>query len=223
MIYFYFLESAILVFTFALLVLCIRRCARDVPKGRLVSPDVAGKHLVLIYLIRGTGACITAVTALFALYLSIRCVIDAFRGEMGTAGWPGILFAVTVIVSVMGLISYVGYGMWLRVDESVLANFAFVFAFLLAVVWYHLLPTNLPRVIIDYFGNNPFFVPFRGSNPNPSYRAALSYLAFFLFYKLIRAYLFQVFDFKPQARANSLPTDDPSIPEFPQKSPLVEL
>jgi len=178
---------AALAITLAILFLHMRGQNRSVKPVVVVSSDAAQSHRALIYLIRGTGASVAGVMALAAIYFSILCVIGAVQGGMGALGWPGVFIAIAIITGVLGLISYVGYGMWLRVDTISVANFAFVFAMLLAVGWYHLLPANLPKAVIEYFWDNPFFYPFREPNPNPSYRALLSYFAFFLFYKLIKA------------------------------------
>ena len=105
--------------------------------------------------------------------------------------------------------------MWLRVDTTSVANFAFVLAMLLALGWYHLLPANLPKAVIDYFGDNPFFAPFREANPNPSYRAALSYLAFFGFYKLIKAFVVEKLRLDAVPRAKEPPFSGSSDPFLP--------
>jgi hypothetical protein len=190
MLYPLFLILALLIFALVMVVVSMRGRGRNL-RPVVVSPDAARNHRALIYLIRGTGVLVASAAALAAIYFSLHCFLDALRGEMGTLGWPGVFIAIGIIAGVLGVISHAGYGMWLWVDTTSVANFAFVFAMLLAVGWYHLLPANLPKAVIDYFGDNPFFAPFRESNPNPSYKAALSYLAFFVFYKLIKAFVVQ--------------------------------
>jgi hypothetical protein len=149
---------------------------------------------VLIWLIRGTGAVIATLAAAVVLYFFGLCIIDAFQGKTGPLGWIGVLLAILITTVVMGLFFKVGWDMFRKLDLNAVANFAIISAVLVAIAFYSSLPPLPPQVVINYFGDNPFFHPFRDQvdHPaNPSYRAVLSYLVCFIFYKLIKAYLLQ--------------------------------
>ena len=167
-------------------------------------------HAALLWLIRGTGIFIAGLAATIAIYFLGHCIVGAFRGETGTLGWIGVLLVILITTVVMGLFFKIGCDMFRRLDVNTVANFAFTFSILISVAFYHSLPAHPPQVVIDYFGNNPFFVPFRdqGSHPaNPSYRAVLSYLVCFIFYKLIKAYLLQTLDLNPSNPPKNPPPD----------------
>jgi hypothetical protein len=85
------------------------------------------------------------------------------------------------------------------------------------------LPPHLPKVINDYYAGNAFLAPFvdQGEHSGPTYRAALSYIAFFIFYKLIKASLLKILNLNlptpPQNLPPSAPPDssDPFVPFDP--------
>jgi hypothetical protein len=182
-------------------------------------------HAALRWMIRGTGALIALVSVVALGIMLFGVISEAIRNHGATL--PLALIVLLLVGGVLMTIFSRGMRMWQKANESTDADFASVFALLLAVAWYHLLPVNLPKVVIDYFGNNPFFAPFRPGQTGTSYRSILSFLAFYLFYRLIKAYLVQVFNLTPSAPPQTPPADsgptDATTPEFPQRSPLVPL
>lgn len=147
---------------------------------------------------------------LTALVLTVAVVIDHRQ-----ATWFGLFFIPLTLAIILGLLFKVGNAMFRQVTTKTVADFAFTWSILIAVTFYHSLSQRLPKVVIDYFGNNPFFYPFRDqpAHPaNPSYRAILAYIACYLFYKLIKAYLMQVLELDPGAPKNP-PRTGPSSPD----------
>lgn len=203
-----------------------------------VSSDSAWRHAALIWLIRGTYV----ITAIFAAILLLAIMVALPMGAVGETitdasnSWAfriTMAFAVLTTILLFGLIMkkvfYEGFRKDFRkVNTDSVANFSSIFALLLAIDWYLVLPPHLPKAIVDYFGSNPFFYPFdeQRSPGGPTYRGMLSFVAFYIFFRLIKAYLMHILDLDSPEPPQNLPTPpptDPDIPEFPQKSPLVQL
>jgi hypothetical protein len=178
-----------------------------------VSSESARRHFALVWLIRGTGVLLALCSAITAFII----VAGQFERPDIHSWASRILCSVGVacFVLVFGIISKIGCDMFRNLNTTTLANFSFTFAVLLATAWYHLLPPHLPKSIADYFASNSPFVE--------DYRRFLSYIAFFLFYKLIKAYLMQNLGLNASNPPQNRPPIDPETPEFPRKSPLVQL
>lgn len=186
------------------------------------APQTAQSHAALIWLIRGTGAFIAGASAIAAVYFVCGIIIGAIRGQVGSLGPIPIL----IVLIFFGIISKSGYYIFRNVNTTTVANFSFIFALLWAIDWHHFLPPRLPKGMADYCRHNPFLIPFANEGPGPTYRYWLCLLAFYIFYKLIKAYLMRVLDLNgPRPPQNPPPftPSDPDAPEFPQKSPLVRL
>jgi hypothetical protein len=108
--------------------------------------------------------------------------------------------------------------MWRRVDKITVADFASVFALFAARVFHYSLPAHLPKAVNDHLG-----VTMRDPFSDRGARMLWTYLALYLFYKLIKASLLRVLELDPPAVSQNRPPIDPDIPEFPQKSPLVQM
>lgn len=175
---------------------------------------------VLRGMIRGTGAFIAAAAALF-LVVILPLIWMVFhstampRPHLGWIGWLlGVLGAALYLIFFL-----VGYRMFRTVNVVTVSNFAFVYAYLLAKTWHHFLPPNLPEAWARHLGKSPFLA--QGNEPGIHYRGLLAIAAFFVFYILIKDCLLRVLNLgKPSSPSTEL---DASIPEFPRKSPLIEL
>jgi hypothetical protein len=118
----------------------------------------------------------------------------------------------------MGTLTLVGYCMWRRVDKTAVANFAFIFAVLVARGFYYSLPPHLGASINAHLW---IFFQDPSVHAGSSYRGIWSFCAFILFYILIKACLMQALDLDPNSRTPD--SSDDSTPEYPQKSPLIQL
>ncbi len=179
------------------------------------------KQAAIRGLIRGAGAMMAGASAVIMLYLLGVMARGAFHGEDGKLGWIGWLLSSLVVIILFGLFIQRGYRMYQTITPSLVADFASIVALIFAVAWYHILPPHLPAVVVDYFSRDAALASLVEPGPGPSYRGLLAILAFHIFFKLIKAYLLQVLGFNPSGQ--NQPPDEPNIPEFPRKSPLVEL
>lgn len=175
----------------------------------------AQRHLALIWLIRGTGALIALCSAIIAFgivaYQFERPDVDSWISRIVCS------VGVFLFVLLFGFISKRGCDMSRKLNPITLADFSSVFALFVAVDWYQFLPPHLPKAVVDYFGSNPFFYPFdeQRSPGGLTYRAALSYVAFFIFYKLIKASLLKILDLNPPASPQNPVPLVPSVPPNP--------
>jgi hypothetical protein len=190
------------------------------------TPKADRLRLSLTRLIHGTGALLAAVSVLAALYCvggMLGGVIH--EGERGSLGWFGIVLAIIIVGLFFGVIFITGRRMYLTLDKNALSDFAFLSAVLISALFYHSMPAHLPKVIADYYANNAFMYPFldQPGHPQsgPTYRGTLAFITGYLFWRLIKAYLTQVFDLDPVSPKQS--ADDPDIPEYPNRSSLIEL
>ena len=95
-----------------------------------------------------------------------------------------------------GFIAKVGYGMFRRANATSISNFTFIFSFLTARALYYLLPLNLPKFLADHVGNDAPFLG-QGSQNGISYRGTLAFVAFLIFYNVVKAYLLSVLELNP--------------------------
>jgi hypothetical protein len=156
-----------------------------------MSPSpMPSSHLALAWFIRGTGAAIALPSAVMAVFAIFMVVIDLFRhGE--PQHWLMLLFVLLPLLMFGGLF-LVGYCMWRRIDSVTLANFSFIFSLLTARALYHLLPVPLPKILVAVVGTGfPFLQP---GDLGLSYRATFSFVAFFIFYHVLKAYLKRAFE-----------------------------
>jgi hypothetical protein len=183
-----------------------------------VATEPTQKHPALIWLIRGTGALIAIPSVLMLVVGLVMGVISLFH-RTGIQGWLMALFLLLPVIT-FGTTCLVGYCMWRRIDKTTVANFAFIFAVLVARTFYYSLPPHLPKVINEHLW---IFFRDQGDRPGFTYRGFWAFLVFILFYNLIKACLMQTLELNASSSSQNLPPIDPDIPEFPQKSPLVQL
>jgi len=157
-------------------------------------------HAALIWLIRVTYI----VTAIFAVILLLAVMValpfgvifHAIADGSNPSGYRiSIALCGMVLIFIYGVIVKQSYhnipkNFW-KVNADTAANFAIVFALLLAVDSHQFLPPH---------------------------RTYLSYIVFFVFYKLLKTYLFQILDLKITNPPKSSP---PSAPNDPRDEPFV--
>jgi hypothetical protein len=178
-------------------------------------------HAALIWLIRGTYVVIAIFFAVFLLGILVALPVVALFRQITDISNP-LGYRITMVG--FGLILILFYGFIVKrnyhnfrhdfgkVNADTAANFSFVFALLLVIDWYHLLPPHLPKAINEHLWD---FFRDQGDNPGVSYRYLWSFLAFFLFNKLIRDYVMQVLNLNsPNPPQNSIPSV-PSVPPDP--------
>lgn len=198
----------------------------------VAAPQPSRSHAALIWLIRGTFIVTAIFLAIFLLFILVAVPFSIIFRESANASNP-MGYRLTMVF--VGLILILFYGFivkrnyhnfrkdfW-KVNADTVANFSIVFALLLAIDWHHFLPPNLPQAIVHRFGSNGFLASLLEPGPGIHYRGVLSIIAFFLFNKLIKAYLMRVLDLNSPQPPQNPPPSDPDIPEFPKKSPLIQL
>ena len=182
-------------------------------------------HAALRWLIRWTGALLAVASTGMAIFL--LCAIVIRQVSEGLFRWE-ILLAILMAVLFCGFFAFAakrGYDMFRKLNTVIVADFSFVFALVVAVGWSNSLPLLLPKAIAEYCAGNAFFYPFLKQGPGPTYRYYLGLVAFIVFYKLIKAWVLQTLELNASTPSKGRPQlpNDPSSPEFPQKSPLVQL
>ena len=175
-------------------------------------------HPALIWLIRGTGAIIAIPSAMLILFavvvMPIMIIINPHRPAIG---WMqiGIGFSIMILgLLFYGFIAKVGYDMFRKVNAATIANFSFIFSFLTAYTLYHVLPSNLPKFLADHVGKDAIFFG-QGTGPEISYRATLAFLAFLIFYHVIKAYLLRVLELNAPIPPQNPPSSGPEEPFVP--------
>jgi hypothetical protein len=171
----------------------------------------AQPHTALIWLIRCTGFIIVAPLILVLVVAPIG-IMRAIYGP-GLPSWM-LVFVTLLAVLIYGVIVKVGYAKFRKVQVISVANFAFIFAYLAAKDLYHLLPLNLPKFIADYVGDRSPFLS-QDDSHGISYRTTLAFIAFLIFYNVIKHYLEQVLELNPPNPPQNLPPSDPDVPEEP--------
>jgi hypothetical protein len=131
--------------------------------------------------------------------------------------WGVLLFFIPMAMFCAALM-WAGYRMCRQISATTVANFAFIFSFLLAKVFYHFLPRNLPRLITDHIGNK-----ISHGDDDISWRTVLAFIAFFIFYFVIKEIFLQVLGLNHSGRPQNLEIPGPDVPQFPEKSPLLPL
>jgi fumarate reductase subunit D len=186
------------------------------------APQPSQSHAVLIWLIRGTCVITAIFLAIFLLMIMVALPLGAIGKTIADVSNPWayritMAFSALTMVLLYGLIIKKVYcdnfrkNIW-NVNGDTVANFSIIFALLLAVDWYHLLPPHLPKVINDHL-----WIIFRDSSDKvgPSYRYWWSFLAFFIFHKLIKACLLQNLGLNPRNPPQNSIQSVPSVPPDP--------
>jgi hypothetical protein len=199
-----------------------------------LASQPAPKHAALVWLVRGTSFVANVFGVIVLLFIWVVPVMLFFKAVTDASNSEG--YRITMFF--FGLVLALFYGFIVKriydsfrkcrweLNAKTVANFSSLFALFLAIDWYHILPAHLPKLIADYCRSHPPLVPFAEEGPGFTYRAVLSFIAFFVFYKLIKAELMRILDSdipnSPQNLPNP-PPPDADTPEYPQKSPLVQL
>src|SRR5260221_6049734 len=188
-------------------------------------------HIALEWLIRGTNALFAVMATAFLcligvsfFLLLITKTISIFLppGQATSHHYDTVLQAIPLILALGMAIPFVRYSrmgrdMWQSVNKDNTGFFVLLFAYLIAHVFYYAMPFNLPKTLNDHL-----WIIFQSrEGDHGAYRFLWSMIVFFLFRHLIKSYLMRAF--KLDSPARKPPSDDPTIPEFPQKSPLVPL
>ena len=177
-----------------------------------------------IYGIRRTGAALAVIFAISACYFWGCLVVTASRGqpEFSNFGWfgsPLIVLGSLALLWLLGFVFYLfitrGYAMWRRIDKITVADFASVFALLAASVFRYFLPVHLPNFVNDHL-----WVAIRDPFSDRGVRSSWFLLAIYVFYKLIKAYLFQILGLNSSAPQDPTPpgpddTNQPFVPFNP--------
>jgi hypothetical protein len=178
--------------------------------------------------IRRTGIALAVIFTICGCYFFVRAFIAVthdqplFSANFGWLGDPlfvlGSLALLWLLGTIIRLLIKRGYDMWRRVDKTVVAVFAAIFALFAARVFHYLLPAHLPKAINDHLWPH-----FRDPFNDRGARMLWTWLALYLFYKLIKACLLQILELNSPNLPQNPPPINPDAPEFPRKSPLVQM
>jgi hypothetical protein len=177
--------------------------------------------------IRLTRAVLAVILAIGVCYFFGCLLVTTLHGQPPSVnfGWFGVPLFVLGSLALMWLLGVIfwlsaksGYDMWRKVDKIAAANFASVFALFAARVFHYFLPGHLPPAVNEHLS-----VHFRDPFNDRGTRMLWTWLALYLFYKLIKACLLQILELNPPNLPQNPPSIDPDAPEFPRKSPLVQM
>lgn len=204
---------------------------------RIVSSESARKHLATIGLVRLGEAFVVVPLVFLALIIvwDIVCAINPFRSQaraiIEIPGQPvvGEICSVTLCIIILVLIFFIGrklierlakfnlhtvFEKILQVNTNSVSTFSFVFAAVSAHDFYQLMPAKSPE---PGPGVSPFLVIFFDRN--------MWFLVFWGVWRLVYVVACRVLELnppRPPASSADLPCD-PDTPEFPKKSPLVQM
>jgi hypothetical protein len=169
---------------------------------------------------RGAGIVLALGSALIVLGAITVTLAAIFNGHH--VAWnlrlASVLMGAAMTV-IFGLLVKIGFHMFRRVDAVAVQNFSFIFAVFTARALYEIAPRGWLRKLAEHFAaGSPFLAPRHGGS---GLLALAAFLSFFFFRRLYASALMNILGLNPPK-----PTadgDDSSIPEFPAKSPLIEL
>jgi hypothetical protein len=175
------------------------------------APQPAQSHAALIWLVRGTGVLI-AIPSAYILIETIWALPRMVHGLMSETLVEKISKFCMMLLILLFEVGFlrIGYGMFRKVDAGAVTIFAFIFSFLTAVAFHHFL------LRAPFLGHHSVWWPW-------SYRATLSLIAFLALQRVTKAYLLRVLEPNLSNPPQNPPPIDPETPEFPGKSPLVQL
>jgi hypothetical protein len=183
------------------------------------SPSASKQgHALLKIIIHGTGGLLAVFSALELVFVLGTVALVFTRPETQDLLHWGVLLFLIPVALLFAALMWAGYRMCRQISATTAANFAFIFSFLLAKIFYHFLPQNLPAFITEHIGNN-----ISHRKDDLSYRAVLGFIAFFVFYFVIKEILLQILDLNNSGRPKNPEISGPDVPEFPKKSPLIPL
>jgi hypothetical protein len=172
-----------------------------------------------LYGIRRTGIALAVIFSISACYFFGCLVVTASQGQpqFSNFGWFGVPLYVLGMLALLWLLGFVfwlfvtkGYDMWRKIDKITVADFASVFAFVAACVFRYFLPVHLPNFVNDHL-----WVAIRDPFSHIGSRSSWFLLAIYVFYKLIKAYLFQILGLNSSPPQNPTPPapDDTDAPD----------
>jgi hypothetical protein len=203
----------------------ILRNGRTRREVTVISSDAARKHIALVWLIRAGEALFVGPLLLLALMIGFGFVvsINPFQRQPVYGAVYSVVMLIIVLVVSTFLIGSARHRFlkfdsrdlilkFQRVTSNSVSNFSFVFAALSAHDVYQLMLAKLPKSIP---GISQALLPFLDRN-------LLWIFIFWGLWRLTYAVLLRVLELNHPAPRKEPPID-PDIPEFPQKSPLVQL
>lgn len=165
--------------------------------------------------IRRTRGGLAIIFAISACYFFGCLLVATLHGQplfSVSFGWFGVplfvlgsLALLWLLGVIFGLVAKKGYDMWRRVDKITVADFASVFALFAARVFHYFLPAHLPSAV-----NEHLWPHFRDPFNDRGARMLWTWLALYLFYKLIKAYLMRTLELN-----SPTPPQTPQNPELP--------
>jgi hypothetical protein len=183
-----------------------------------------GGHFALKFILRGTGVLLALGSALFVTGIAVAVLTNAF--PQAGSQYLMILSRIGVLAligTIFALFAKVGFDMLRKVDTTAVENFAFIFAALSARVLYSAGSWGCKYWArhVNESGTLPISLP---SLRTPEILWCLAFLSFFIFRRVYFSALMGVLELNPKyPTAPPSIGDDSSIPEFPEKSPLIEL
>lgn len=175
------------------------------------------------YGIRRTRIGLVVLFAISGCYFFVCAFVAAARGEplfSASFGWFGTPLLVLGSLALLWLLGFMfwifakkGYDMWRRLDRITVADFASVFALFAARVFHYVLPAHLPNAFNEHLGPH-----FRDPFSDKGARALWMWLALYIVYKFIKAYLFRILELNPTDTAQNPP---PSGPDEAPDEPFV--
>ena len=203
----------------------------------VVSPDSAQKHIAIIWLIRAGEALIIGPLTLLALAIGVGFVISinpfkpqALPLEIPDQPVASEIYSVIMCIIVLGVGFFIGrkligrlakfdrhsfYEKHLRVNSNSVSMFSLVFAAVSAHDLYQLMPAKPPEPGPGVSAFRVFILD----------RNIMWILVFWGLWRLVYVIVCRVLDLKPPAppASSKEPPIDPETPEFPRKSPLVQM
>jgi hypothetical protein len=200
----------------------LRRLPRTVPPPLVVAPESARRHLAVIYLIRAGEGVILLPFLIFVAVIGYGFLMAFFPHRSAPARNEGVSFVMlpaillicaAVVVGAIRRFRKSGFLIFTRqkledVSEDNIGTFSFVFAAFAAHDFYRLMPPAPAKILPGFVGmlNRDF----------------MWIVVFWVLWKGTKVLLSRLLELNPPSSRQS-PPDDPDIPEFPQKSPLLPL
>jgi hypothetical protein len=192
----------------------------------------SSQHPLLRGVIRATNLLLAILISLFFLMivigggLAMIRVVNQFRVTKVHDEFVALVLLLVVLLMFAWLLLILfqfcvksapaAFGQLFRIDPNAVSNFAFLFAASAAHDLYYLLPTKVPA-----------FLRVSTLTETLLDRTILSYLVFWILWRAIKTLLLRILELNmaeaPPNSPSSRDSIDPDAPEFPRKSPLVQL
>ncbi len=177
-----------------------------------------------MFILRGTGVLLAVGSAFFVISLAVALFASAFPP---TGSRPLMILAriggLALVGSIFALFAKAGFDMFRNVDATAVENFAFIFAALSARVFYSTSHWALNEWPLHFSEGHSLRFSLPASHPS-EILYLIAFLSFFLFRRVYISALMSILELNPKNPPDSSSFgNDSSIPEFPEKSPLIEL